>query len=109
MFFYSISLAFAMASSVLLDGLGPRWWFVASILFSPAGKQTIRKCIWASFCAQQKQQQQKRVSVSLAHQDLGEVRILWKEDHRRTRRDVSQAPQIQFYFFPDHIESKQLD
>lgn len=73
------------------------------ILFSPAGKQTIRKCIWTSLCAQQKQ---NRISISLAHQDRGEVRILWKEKYKRAQRDVSQAPQTLFSFFPDHVSIK---
>lgn len=42
-----------MASFVISDILGPPWWFVALILFSSAGKETIKKCTWASLCAQQ--------------------------------------------------------
>ena len=48
---------------------GPSMVIVVLTRFSPFEKQTIRKCIWASFCERNKKN--PTVSISLAHQALG--------------------------------------
>ena len=66
---YFIFLAYFNGFLCSFRHCGPSMVVVVLTRFSPFEKQTIRKCIWASFCERNKKT--PTVSISLAHQALG--------------------------------------